>query len=156
MSICTGPATGEGGSATVLATVLVGVLAAVTALVAVVGGAVTDQRRLEAAVDLGALAGASAAQRGTDACVAAGSVTASNGARVTSCSVDGGVVTLRAGRHTKRVLGLRLTLTAIARAGPASALTRPGEVGPDHSRPEAPKTDKVRSGEFPRAPGVRG
>ena len=155
MSVRTGPGTGERGSAAVLATVLVGVLAAVTALAAVVGGAVTDQRRLEAAVDLGALAGASAAQRGTDACAAAGSVTARNGARVTTCSVDGAVVTLRAGRLTQRVLGLRFTLTATARAGPASALTRAAGAVPERSGPETPISDKLL-GEFPRVPGVHG
>jgi len=151
VSVCSGPATGERGSATVLATVLVGVLAAVTALVAVVGGAVADQRRLEAAVDLGALAGASAAQRGTDACAAAGSVTAANGARLTTCTVDGDVVTLRAGRHTKRVLGLQLTLTAVARAGPASALPRAGGVVPERSGPGHANPTKSDQGSF-RAP----
>ena len=113
----------ERGSASVLVTVLFGVLVTVTAMVAVVGGAVTDQRRLEAAADLGALAGASAAQRGADACAAAGSVTADNGARVTACSIVGDVVTVRAVRVTQRMIGLRFTLTATARAGPSSALT---------------------------------
>ena len=147
----TGRPAGERGSATVLATVLVAVLAVVMVMVGVVGGAVTDQRRLEAAVDLGALAGASAAQRGEDACAAAGSVTARNGARVTACSVAGDVVTLRAGRGTELVLGLRLTLTATARGGPASAVTRAAG-----AEPVARKGDKRQSGEFPRRPGVHG
>ena len=155
MSVCSGPATGERGSATVLATVLVGVLAAVTALVAVVGGAVADQRRLEAAADLGALAGASAAQRGEDACAAAGPVTGRNGADVTACSISDDVVTLRAGRVTREVLGMRFTLAATARAGPASAL--PAATGAITGRQrEAPKGDKGRSGEFQHRSGVRG
>ena len=41
-----------------LATVLIGVLALVATLVAVVGGAVVVQRRVQSAADLGALAGA--------------------------------------------------------------------------------------------------
>lgn len=145
------PSACERGSATVLGTVLIGVLAVVTVMVAVVGGAVTDQRRLEAAVDLGALAGASATQRGADACAAAGEVTAGNGARVTACSVVGDVVTVRAGWVTERVLGLRLTLTATARAGPESALT--GSVGLEA---EPPGGGERQSGEFPRGSWVRG
>jgi secretion/DNA translocation related TadE-like protein len=146
---------GEQGSAAVLGTALVGVLGVVTVMVSVVAGAVTDQRRLEAAVDLGALAGASAAQRGEDACAAAGSVTGRNGGDVTACSVSDDIVTLRAGRVTREVLGMRFTLAATARAGPASAL--PGATGAITGRErEAPKGDKGRSGEFQRRSGVRG
>lgn len=155
MSSHLGSVTDEAGSAAVLATVLVGVLALVTLLVSVVAGAVTDQRRLEAAADLGALAGASAAQRGEDACAAAGSVTGRNGADVTACSVYDDVVRLRAGRVTRGVLGMRFTLAATARAGPASALTGASGAITGRQR-EAPKGDKGRSGEFPRRPGVRG
>jgi secretion/DNA translocation related TadE-like protein len=123
----TRPMADEAGSAAALATALAGVLAIVTMLVTVVAGAVTDQRRLEAAADLGALAGASAAQRGEDACAAAGSVTDRNGAHVTACSVSGDIVTLRVGRVTRGVLGMRLTLAATARGGPSSAV--PGATG---------------------------
>ena len=105
-----------------LATVLIAVLAAVTALVAVVGGAVIDQRRVEAAADLGALAGASAARRGEAACAAAGTVVHRNGARVTSCAVAGDIVTLRAARDTHPLLGRRFTVTSRARAGPDPTL----------------------------------
>ena len=123
MTTPTRPMADGAGSAAVLATALVGVLVIVTMLVTVVAGAVTDQRRLEAAADLGALAGASAAQRGDDACAAAGSVTDRNGAHVPACSVSGDIVTLRVGRVTRGVLGMRLTLAATARGGPASAVT---------------------------------
>jgi secretion/DNA translocation related TadE-like protein len=116
---------GERGSAAVLATVLIGVLAVVTMLVAVVGGAVTDQRRVESAAALGALAGASAAQRGQDGCAAAGAMVVENRARVTSCSELAGIVTLSAGRATRPVLGVRFTVTSRARAGPAGSLTPP-------------------------------
>jgi secretion/DNA translocation related TadE-like protein len=106
----------------VLAVVLVGVLAVAALLVALVGGAVTDQRRVESAADLGALAGASAAQRGRDGCAAAVAMVARNEARLTSCSATGGTVTVRAARGTRLLLGLRFTLTSRARAGPAATL----------------------------------
>jgi secretion/DNA translocation related TadE-like protein len=118
-------ATGERGSAAVLATVLVGVLAVVATLVAVVGGAVVDQRRVESAADLGALAGAVAAQRGEDGCTAAGSMVAENRARVTACTSTAGIVTVQAARGTRPVLGLRFTVTSRARAGPTDALRPP-------------------------------
>lgn len=115
--------TGARGSAAVLATVLIGLLATVSVLVAVVGGAITDQRRVESAVDLGALAGASAAQRGEDGCTAAGAMVGQNRARVIACSETAGIVTVRAARGTRPVLGLRFTVTSRARAGPAGSLT---------------------------------
>jgi secretion/DNA translocation related TadE-like protein len=118
-------ATGQQGTATVLATALVGVLAVVATLVAVVGGAVTDQRRVESAADLGALAGASAAQRGEDGCAAADAMVSRNQARLTGCSSLGGTVTVHAARGTRPLLGLRFTVTSRARAGPAAALAPP-------------------------------
>jgi secretion/DNA translocation related TadE-like protein len=114
---------GQRGSAAVLATVLLGALVVASVLVAVLGGAVVDQRRVEAAADLGALAGASATQRGAPGCAAAASVVRANGGRVTSCVVSGEVVEVRVARGTRRVLGLRLTVTSRARAGPARAAT---------------------------------
>jgi secretion/DNA translocation related TadE-like protein len=116
----------EDGSASVLATLVVGVLAFVALLTAVVGGAVADKRRVEAAADLGALAGASAVQRGDDGCGAAAAIVARNRSRLVGCSVAGLVVSVRAARDTSRVLGLRLTLSSRARAGPVDAA--PGSV----------------------------
>jgi secretion/DNA translocation related TadE-like protein len=110
---------GQRGTTTVLATVLVGVLAVLAVLVALVGEAVTDQRRVESAADLAALAGAAAAQRGQDGCAAARVMVARNRARLAACSVLGSTVTLQAARRTRPVLGLRFTLTSRARAGPA-------------------------------------
>jgi secretion/DNA translocation related TadE-like protein len=104
--------------------VLVGALIAVAALVAAAGSAVVAQRRVETAVDLGALAGAEAAQDGRAACPAAASVVRLNAARMTGCRTDGMVVTVRAVRTTRRVLGLRFTARSAARAGPAG--TGPG------------------------------
>ena len=108
----------ERGSAAVIVTALAGVLVTAAALLAVVGGAVVDQRRVESAVDLGALAGAAAVQRGQDGCAAARSVVARNRAQLTTCSVAGDVIWVSAARHPRTVLGIRLTVTSRARAGP--------------------------------------
>jgi secretion/DNA translocation related TadE-like protein len=115
----------QDGSASVLATVVVGVLAFAALLTAVVGGAVADKRRVEVAADLGALAGASAVQRGDDGCGAAAAIVTRNRSRLVGCSVAGPVISVRTARDTRRVLGLRLTLTSRARAGPVSAATGP-------------------------------
>jgi secretion/DNA translocation related TadE-like protein len=121
---------GQRGSAAVLGTVLVGVLSTVTVLVAAVDGAVADQRRVEAAADLGALAGAAAVQAGRDGCAAAGRVVARNGARLGSCAVAGQVVTVRATRRTQPLVGRRFTMRSTARAGPVGA----GPGGPGQAR----------------------
>ncbi len=107
------------GSAAVLGVGLVGVLVSVAALVAVLAGAVADQRRVEAAADLGALAGASAVQHGRSACPAAREVARRNGAAVTSCTVAGEVVAVTARRPTAPLLGHRFVAESTARAGPA-------------------------------------
>jgi secretion/DNA translocation related TadE-like protein len=109
------------GSATVLGTVLVGVLATVTVLVVVVGAAVVDQRRVQAAADLGALAGAAAVQRGEDGCPAVAALVRRNGARLTACVVQGQEVLVRTSRRTALLLGHRFTVTSAARAGPQRA-----------------------------------
>jgi secretion/DNA translocation related TadE-like protein len=106
------------GSATVLAVVLVAVLATAAVLVACVGGVVADQRRLESAADLAALAAAGAAQAGESPCFAAGTSARRNGARLASCAVDGEVVTVRVVR-SRVVLGRAIQLSSRARAGPA-------------------------------------
>jgi secretion/DNA translocation related TadE-like protein len=103
----------------VLAVVFLGLLVAVAAGVATVGAAVVDQRRVEAAADLGALAGASALQQGRAGCPAAASVVERNGGRVDSCSEQGQDVVVTAARGTRHVLGLSWTVTSTARAGPA-------------------------------------
>jgi secretion/DNA translocation related TadE-like protein len=102
-----------------LAVTVVGVLAFVAVLVAAVGGAVADQRRVESAADLAALAAAGALQAGADPCAEARGTARRNGATVVSCRVTGGdQVVLRAERRTRPVLGRSLALTARARAGP--------------------------------------
>ena len=105
------------GNAAVLVVGLTGVLVTVTVLVAVVGGVVADQRRVEAAADLAALAGAGAVQAGRDGCAAARLVADRNGGDLRRCAVDGDVVTVEVGRDSQVVLG-RLALVGRARAGP--------------------------------------
>lgn len=108
----------ERGAATVLGVAVVGVLATVMALVAALAGAVADQRRVESAADLGALAGASAAQQGGSACSSARDVVNRNGASLTSCVVTGEVVEVTARRRTQPLLGRRFQAASTARAGP--------------------------------------
>jgi secretion/DNA translocation related TadE-like protein len=105
----------------VLAVVLIGVLMAAAVLVSVLGGVVADQRRVESAADLGALAGASAVQDGRSGCVAARAVIRRNGADLRACGVVDQVVTVTATRRTAPLLGRTLTVASRARAGPARA-----------------------------------
>ena len=109
---------GERGAATTVGVVLLGVLVLVVLLIGAVGGAVVDQRRVESAADLGALAGAAALQLGRDGCAAADAVVARNEARVVRCSREGDDLVLRAARPPRRVLGLHWTASSTARAGP--------------------------------------
>jgi len=109
---------GPRGSAAVLTVGLTGVLLTVSVLVAALGGVVADQRRVEAAADLAALAGAGAAQAGRDGCAAAQLTAARNGGQVRRCAVDGGVVTVAVGRDSRLLWGRRLALVGHARAGP--------------------------------------
>ena len=112
------PLRAESGSASVLAVVVVAVLTAAAVLVSAFGGVVADQRRVESAADLAALAAAGALQVGGDPCQAAGSSTARNGARLAECLVTGEEVTVRVTR-SRVVLGHSLELTGRARGGPA-------------------------------------
>lgn len=112
------PPPGDRGSATVLGVVLVAVLAMAATLAASVGGVVADQRRVESAADLAALAAAGAAQAGGNACFAAARSAHRNGARLASCAVDGEVITVRVVR-SRVVLGRTVELSSRARGGPA-------------------------------------
>lgn len=111
----------EQGSATVLGTMFIGLLTVVAMLIAALAGVVTDQRRVESAVDLAALAAAAALQAGRDPCAAAASVGRRNGASVLSCRVRGDIVTLEAARRARSVLGRTVRVTASARAGPVGS-----------------------------------
>lgn len=114
---------GDRGSAAVLGSVFVAVLVVVSVMVATVGGVVADQRRVETAVDLGALAGAAALQQGRDGCAEALATVRRNGSRASSCVVSGPALRVHATRATQRVLGRRLEVGSTARAGPVG-LTR--------------------------------
>jgi secretion/DNA translocation related TadE-like protein len=98
----------------------VGLLGLVATFVAVVGGAVADQRRAASAADLAALAGAQAVQHGGDGCLAARTVARRNGAFVTSCRLEGEVVVLQVSRPARWFLGRRVRPASSARAGPVS------------------------------------
>jgi secretion/DNA translocation related TadE-like protein len=109
----------ETGAATVLALTLLAALVAVAVALAPLGGALVASRRAAAAADLAALAGASALQRGQDACAAAARVAAANHARVASCAVGMQDVRLRVVVDAGRVLGRSLQVSGRARAGPS-------------------------------------
>ncbi len=109
------------GAATVLVMPFVGVLALVTVVLAFQGGVLVTQRRVQAAADLAALAGAAALQRGEDGCAAASAVAGRNGARLSGCEVSGTAgrdVVVTVERDGPAVLGRSVTVEASARAGP--------------------------------------
>ncbi|MGA8995503.1 MAG: Rv3654c family TadE-like protein, partial [Nocardioidaceae bacterium] len=111
---------GQRGSATVLGAVLTTALLGFGAGLTALGSAVVDQRRAAVAADLGALAGASAAQRDATrgaGCAAAGVVVRRNGARLAGCRQAAAVVTITVERVPRSLLGLAWTARATARAG---------------------------------------
>ena len=124
MTVCRGRAhpTLERGAATVLVTACLGVLLLVGCALAVVAAMVSAHRTAQAAADLAALAGAAADQDGRDACAAATSVAADNGARLTRCSIADHDVTVEVEVPGPHWLGQRHDLAAAARAGPADVL----------------------------------
>jgi secretion/DNA translocation related TadE-like protein len=89
----------ECGAGTVL---ILGIVAAILLLalgIAALGAAQNARGAMQAAADLGALAGATALRDGFDPCRTAGAVVARNGAEISSCEVlDGGVVRVEATR----------------------------------------------------------
>jgi secretion/DNA translocation related TadE-like protein len=113
----------ERGAATVLVTACLGVLLLIGCALAVVAAIVTAHRAAQAAADLAALAGATAARDGGDPCSAAGAVAADNGGRLVGCDVDGADVTVRVEVPGPHWLGQPYDLTAAARAGPGGGVT---------------------------------
>jgi secretion/DNA translocation related TadE-like protein len=101
----------------VLVLVLVALLATVALVGAGVGAVVATHRRVAAAADLAALAGASAVGSARDPCAAATDVAAANGAVLSRCELDGAVVSVVAHRGLPDALGGH-DLSARARAGP--------------------------------------
>ncbi len=115
----TAPGRRERGAATLLVIAMAGVLLLVGAALGVVEAMVVAHRQAQAAADLAALAGAGAAERGEDGCLASRAVAGANGAELTSCAVAGGVVSVAVRVQGPRWLGQHGDLTAAARAGPA-------------------------------------
>jgi secretion/DNA translocation related TadE-like protein len=110
---------GQAGAATLLAVAMAGVLMVVGAALAVVGAMVVAHRQAQGRADLAALAGATAAARGGDACGAARDGALLNDGTVIACAVEGGTVTVEVRVAGPRWLGQQSDLDARARAGPA-------------------------------------
>ena len=110
---------GQAGAATLLAVAMAGVLMVVGAALAVVGAMVVAHRQAQGSADLAALAGAAAAARGEDACLAARDVAGLNDSTLLVCAVEGGTVTVEVRVPGPRWLGQQSDLDARARAGPA-------------------------------------
>jgi secretion/DNA translocation related TadE-like protein len=105
----------ETGSATLYVLSLVVLLVAGTVGVAGFAGLATTKHRATAAADLAALAAASAPGEG---CSVAAATAYRNGARLTSCRRQGSDVTVTVALVAHAPLGLRPTITVMARAGP--------------------------------------
>ena len=114
----TGPR-GQAGAATLLAVAMAGVLMMLGTALAVVGAMVVAHRQAQASADLAALAGATAAAQGGDACQAALDVARLNDGTVVACEVDGGTVTVEVRVPGPHWLGQQSDLDARSRAGPA-------------------------------------
>ena len=110
---------GERGAATVLVVTLVGLLLFIGAALGVVGALVRAHRSAQAAADLAALAGATAAARGDDPCAAVAEVATANGATMTGCVPGGLEVRVVVEVTGPTWLGHGADLVAEARAGPA-------------------------------------
>jgi secretion/DNA translocation related TadE-like protein len=109
----------ERGSATLFAVGVIAMLVLVGAALGVVAAMVHAHRVAQSAADLAALAGATSAARGEDACAAATTIAEANGATVDQCAVDGFDVRLQVTVAGPHWLGQRHDLSAQARAGPA-------------------------------------
>lgn len=113
-----GRAVTERGSASLLVVALTGVVLLLGLAAAHATATAAGHRRVQAAADLAALAGATAGPRGRDPCTVAAEVAAHNGARLTACRVDGRDVLVEVSRSGPELLGLSAELRGRARAGP--------------------------------------
>lgn len=96
---------------------------------AAVGAARIARHEARTAADFGALAGAARAFEGAEAaCSRAAELVSVNGARMTSCELDGLEVTVRAEITVTPLPGVIRQVTAAARAGPV--LSSPVPAGP--------------------------
>lgn len=105
------------GAASALSVVLAGVLVTVAVLASALAGVLVVRREVAVAADLAALAGASAVQLDGDVCASVRRIAAANGAEVVGCHREGDTVRVRVQAGVE-VLGRRLTVQAVARAGP--------------------------------------
>ena len=109
----------EQGAATLIVLALSGLLMFLGLALSGVAAIVLTQRSAQAAADLVALAGASSAVTGADACAAAADIAAANGAALAGCELTGTIVTVAVRVDGPRLVGRRYDVTAEARAGPA-------------------------------------
>ena len=110
----------ESGLAAPLVVALAGVVVLVAVATAALGRLLVDQRRVAAAADLAALAGATALQYQEDACGAARRVAAANGGALTRCRTSGERVTVSVSVGSGTVLDRLVRISAEAAAGPAA------------------------------------
>ena len=114
----------ERGVAAPLVVTLAGFLVVLALLGGLLGRLLVDQRRVSAAADLAALAGAGAVQLGEEPCAAAGRTARDNGAELSDCRVSGEQVVVTAEVHPSasrgllRLVGRSVAIEATARAGP--------------------------------------
>ena len=110
---------GQRGSATVYATIFIGLLATLSLLAATIAGMFVGHRRVAAAADVAALAGAAALQHGRAGCEAASRISAANQAELIGCETNGTVVRVQVAMDVQSAFGATFTTRAEARAGPA-------------------------------------
>ena len=113
----------EAGTATVLVMPLLGVIVLVAIVASVLGSLVVAQRRVQAAADLAALAGASAVPGAAGACAVAARLSRRNGADMVSCRLEGRDVRVEVAVQVTGLIGRSVTVRAQARAGPAAGGT---------------------------------
>ncbi len=120
----------ERGVGTILGLTMIALLTMFALVAAGVMSIVDAHRRAQAAADLAALAGAQGRAAGRDPCAAAALVAGRNGARLTSCRLDGADVLVEVAVSAARPLHLRGPLPARARAGPVQAVSVAPNVPP--------------------------
>ena len=117
-----GPKSGDRGAASIFVLAVGLVLVAAGLAGAAVGAARVGRHEARTAADLGALAGAARAIEGSAAaCARAAQLITANGARMTSCRVEGLEIVVAAEVPVIPMPGLTRQATAAARAGPITA-----------------------------------
>ncbi len=114
------PRRSQPGSASMLVISLVGVLVLVGLGAAFVTATAAAHRRAQSAADLAALAGATAAQDGEDACVTAARVARGNDADLVDCAIQGDDVLVTVRVASPELAGHGWPVVGRARAGPGT------------------------------------